>query len=734
MGYSWKPLRRRGLRGRSGQVSAVATVLALMLFTSFLATFVLGVLPTQMTQQEFQHQLQVQNQIEGLQTDILEAANAWAPATVATVTVNPVWNSGNLCTTLTAVSCTGSSASNQCSPPLIYNQSVNNTVFTYVLSGSSDCMVLNILGNGNTVTLEVSGSNANYFVMTLSGFNDTIILNNQFSGSGFHAQFWFYGGYDTYEGVGGPTGSNMVLNTYFVSEPASPATCPSGNLSANDHWSITGASSSNSLQNFTWYDSVGYSTTYQTTAGWPGVGNSGSGDHIGWQNVSATVACPFLQTKTVVGTPTSVYLSAPVTLNSGSVPPFGVPSSGSLGVEPPQVGAKTTFAIASVTPAAIGWNKGTACFAAGSGTCTTGTGTEVYNFSGNHSTVSPTVAGCAVAGCNVVYNVSGNFNTLSLTLSGANIGHVAFQVSGNWDNLTVHDAGSCNIRQLVNVIFSGNNDTYTLAVTGCTTGAGANLNTTFVGSTGAFCPYGIASKYNKFLGATWGASTGIYQNFTWRNAYGLVSAPHSIPANGGLDQLTFGNTSGYYQCLFTNSANTGPYTLNFQSGVKAVLNNRYLPASTVAYDQGAVILGTQNGGSVMLSPPETSFIQDPFGITFALTLVSISSVTGTATGFGTAAAISSVQSVQTYFVTNGHNSEYLPFFDLNITTNYPQAWATFWGTQGPVDPMGTTCIPGAGVTAAQCLAPPLGRLSTIVVPINAAQFTLTSIVAHVSIY
>jgi hypothetical protein len=431
----------------------------------------------------------------------------------------------------------------------------------------------------------------------------------------------------------------------------------------------------------------------------------------------------------------STYLSSPVTLNSGGSPPFGTPSSGSLQVEPTQVATTAAFGISNVTSAAVGWNQGSGCFGTGSSTCTGGTGTEVYNFSGNHSTVAPGVNGCAAAGCNVLFNVTGNFNTLSLTLGGANLQHILFQVSGNWDNLTISDGGTCNIRQLVSVVFSGNNDSYALTMTGCTSGAGANLNTTFVGSAGSYCPYGNAATSNKWKGATWGSSVSIFQNLTWQNAFGITSAPNMIAANGGHDHVTFANQSGYFQCLFTNAQTSGPYTLHFLSGVRAQLNNRYISPSTVAYEQGAVILGIQNGGSVMISPPTTSLVQQPYGIAFAVTLVSLVSVTGVATGYGTAAVISNILSVQTYSIQDGkHGNNYIPYFYLNFTTPYPQAWATFWNAQSPVVPGGVTCVPGVGVTAAQCLSPPLGRLSTIIVPINAAQFTFQSIVAQVSIY
>jgi hypothetical protein len=711
----------------------VATVLALMLFTSFLATFVLGELPTQMSQQEFQHQLQVENQIGGLQTDLFEAAAAWQPSSVTQSSLL-VWNAGNLCSTLTPAQCTAAT-NGVCTPPLIYNLSISNTVFTFDLTGMNDCAQINVQGSMDTITMEDSGSGVNSFVFTIYGTNDTVVMNNLFSAGSIHGGFYLYGGNNTYEGLNGPTGSNLVLNTFFIGETPGSSTCPYANESSTDKVSISGASSGNSIQNLTRYNSVGYSTPHHTTSGWPGTGNSGTSVVTGWQNVSGPVSCAF--DSTVVGEPTSVYLSSPVTLNSGSVPPFGIPSSGSIQPEPSQISTRLSFGIANISAANIHWNTGTACFVTGapSGTCTSGTGLEVYNFSGNSTTVSPTVAGCAAAGCTVIYNVSGNSNTISLTLSGADIMSILFQVSGNHNALTLKDGGTCNDHQLVTVDMYGNNDTYTLDMTGCTTGAGASLSTLFVGSSGNLCPYGNAAKYDTWGGATWGASTGIYQNLTWQNAYGIVSAPNTLSVSGGIDHLTFANTSGYAQCLFTKATTTGPYVLNFQSGIKAVLNNRYIDPSTVAFDQGAVILGVENGGSVMISPPNDYYTQNPVGVEFSIQLFSLVSTTGTSTGYGTAAVISHILSVQTLQFDNGRNSPlYIPYFYLNITTAYPQAWATYFAKLGPIDPTGTTCIPGTGVSAAECLTPPYGHTSTVVVPINANQFVLQSVLAQVSIY
>ncbi len=731
MRRGWRLLRQRGRRSRSGQVSAVATVLALLLFVSFLSTFVLGQLGTQMSAQEFQHQLQVEDQMEELQTSILTAAGAWQEG-ASSLTPPLVWNQGNLCTPAAGV-CT-SSTSNVCTPPLIYNESVNSSALTYDLTGSHDCIQVNLLGNHDTILLEVTGSNAGSFTLELYGTNDTVELNNMVSGSGLHAFFYLYGGYDTYEGVSGPAGSSIFLNTYFIGETAG-STCPYGNIATTtDTWSITGATSSNSIQNLTWYNSINSVTAYHVTAGW-GTGNSGTGDTLGWQNVSAAIPCAFVQTP-IPGYSTSIYLTSPVTLNSGGAPPFGTPSSGYLAAEPASIGTRNTFGVANVTNASISWNTGSSCFTSASATCTTPSGLQYYNFRGNSTTLTPTLAGCQSTGCNVVYNVSGNSNTMTFSISGNYVSKVLIQISGNLNKLTISDGGSCNIRQSVQVIFSGNNDTYTLTMSGCTaTGVGANLNTTFVGSTGNLCPYGDAAIYDKWGGATWASSSEVYQNLTWRNADGRVTAPNTLSQNGGTDDLSFSNTSGYYQCLFKTSKTTGPYSLDFLSGIKAVLNNRYTPPSSVVYDQGAVILGIENGGSVMVSPPTTSYIAEPYGILFSLTLVSLVGVTGTATGYGTAAVVASVLSVTSLlFTDNTPAGSFLPYFYLNITTAYPQAWDTFWAAQSAVTPTGVTCVPGTGVTVANCLTPPFGHTSTIVVPINADQFALTSILAQASIY
>jgi hypothetical protein len=314
-------------------VAAVATLLGLLLVVTFVANDLLQPLPSDMQALEENHELLLEDEVAQLQaTLVAQIKSPGVPVTLASpvalgsaafppfgtsssgsivptvstpyesvdipTPVAPNWGNGSLCTTHTASGC-GNTQSNVCSPVQAWNESVSNTTYTFTLTGSSDCQRLNFTGSHDVIDLGVTGSNLGYFILTLFGFNDTVLLTNQFSGSGFHAYFYLYGENNTYEGTGGPTGSHMFLNTYFIGETKSQSGCGVANDAATDKWSITGSSSSNSVQNLTWYNSIGVSTPYHTTNGWPGIGNSGTGDTLGWQNVSASVNCAFIGQKTL---------------------------------------------------------------------------------------------------------------------------------------------------------------------------------------------------------------------------------------------------------------------------------------------------------------------------------------------------------------------------------------------------------------------------------------------------
>ncbi len=70
-----RPVRKWRLRGRRGQVSAVATILGLLLVVTFIANYLTATLPGQMSVNDLNHVVQVQDQV-GRLSALLQAASA----------------------------------------------------------------------------------------------------------------------------------------------------------------------------------------------------------------------------------------------------------------------------------------------------------------------------------------------------------------------------------------------------------------------------------------------------------------------------------------------------------------------------------------------------------------------------------------------------------------------------------------------------------------------------------
>jgi len=70
-----RPVRKWRLRGRRGQVSAVATILGLLLVVTFIANYLTATLPGQMSINDLNHVVQVENQV-GRLSALLQAAAA----------------------------------------------------------------------------------------------------------------------------------------------------------------------------------------------------------------------------------------------------------------------------------------------------------------------------------------------------------------------------------------------------------------------------------------------------------------------------------------------------------------------------------------------------------------------------------------------------------------------------------------------------------------------------------
>lgn len=307
-------------------MSAVAVVLGLLLVVSFIATYALGPLPDQEAQNEFQHELQVENQLARLQAVILSQTKSPEPQAlmVSPLTLGsqpvppfggpskgdltflangtgpvlnnmfgtsiyrpPSWNNGSMCVLHTG-SCVNA-VNNQCNPPLTDNYSANNSIFSYTISGSGQCVRLNITGTNDQITVNVPIGGLKLFFVELYGTLDRLTLN--YGGSNFNSTLWVFGSQNTVNFTA--TGSHDQVGVKFVGESSASTLCPSGNLTVTDSANAFSTGTGN-LLNLTWYNDQNFQTPYNQTGMAPG----GHLDFIGWQNLTSnSISCAWYATR-----------------------------------------------------------------------------------------------------------------------------------------------------------------------------------------------------------------------------------------------------------------------------------------------------------------------------------------------------------------------------------------------------------------------------------------------------
>ena len=329
----FRTIRQRRHRSRRGQVSAVATVLGLLIVVTFIANFVLLQLPSEEAQLEYQHVLQVENQMARLQATIQHQAIApmlpltltspvslgsqadppFGPAASSVISQlpyalgttslvksislafhPPAWGTHSGCFGSSGGSCAGNGVF------FANYQGPNRTTMSLSVAGTG-LWFYNITANNDTIYVSWNGANPGPDVVVINGSYDNVVLNKSGSAtSNPSVQFYFYGDHDTFaamEGGGGVGGTTTVL-VQFSAQLA--GFCPGGNLSATDH--LVGAISNGNSQlniNVTWLNSVGYTSLPDT--------DLFSGGSITWSNQTGIIGCAFF--KSSVSSYTSQFLS-----------------------------------------------------------------------------------------------------------------------------------------------------------------------------------------------------------------------------------------------------------------------------------------------------------------------------------------------------------------------------------------------------------------------------------------
>ncbi len=230
----------------------------------------------------------------------------------------------------------------------------------------------------------------------------------------------------------------------------------------------------------------------------------------------------------------------------------------------------------------------------------------------------------------------------------------------------------------------------------------------------------------------------LLMTVTWWNAQSWVSGPtaQTYPGGGGSNEtIEWSNQSAPHGCAFTKSYST-QYTTSYSSGLQVELFNQVLPPTSVAFDQGAVIYEQLGGTPTMLQPPPFTFSSSNGQPTAHLTLINFVGNATSEVGIGTADLVAHILSVQSVRLTTGGGQGSLTsLLYLNITTEYPSAWMTYFVAQTEgFPPWGGTCDPITPISAPYtCLDPPPGIPVTVAAPLYAEQVTVTSVVVALSI-
>ena len=291
----WRTIRQHRRRARKGQVSAVATVLGLLLVVTFISNFIILQIPGEVAQVELAHVLQVEDQMSRLQATIYaQAAQGASPlALISPITLGsqpyppfvpaasgsiasegtsisaatsyieaqlryafPNWNNGSTCLQGGGGLCSSNGNFNY------WNLTAqNHTTVKIKIAGGNNALQYNLSANNDTIAIDWTGKDTSYVNIVINGSNDVVWFNKSGADNTAPiANFFFFGQYDTfnYDPAGGGARGSTNVSVEFVG--ALSHFCPASNLSATDHVGVLGAAPKGAFikLNVTWWNSVGY--------------------------------------------------------------------------------------------------------------------------------------------------------------------------------------------------------------------------------------------------------------------------------------------------------------------------------------------------------------------------------------------------------------------------------------------------------------------------------------------
>ena len=424
-------------------------------------------------------------------------------------------------------------------------------------------------------------------------------------------------------------------------------------------------------------------------------------------------------------------LSAPITLGSAPIPPFGPAASSQLTLFP--TGAQTRVTAETVK---AGPTSGTGGLCNG-GLTTTGNATtctftvnactsaETWNVTLSHQSYFFLISGNS--GACITINVTGDFNTITLNITDNNmVPPFNFTLFGSHNTVIVNWEGGRGSQLNFNIF--GSNNTYLYGPK--FNGKGAAIVTKFIGEseppsrTG--CPTANLASTDK-VGQLTTSSSGQTQSLFFYNSIGTNNGPN-IVTKANQPTLTWENISEApltSLCAFGGSGPTGIFSsILYGTGSLAVgLQNHYLGPQSLSFEGGAIING-QASGSVLIDPPVYNFSSNGTANRLTMTLFNfVESSARTASGYSTAAIVTQLISESIFtatFPVQVAGTQLLVIPTLNVTTAYPAAWVNYFQSLAPTFLNGTIgCFsPVAIASPNSCLNPPANQYVSLSVPIN----------------
>lgn len=300
--------------------------MGLMLFVTFLANYVIAPLAQEMAQVEFEHDLQVQDQVmrlaSVLQTELEHPNLPYAissPITLGSSSVPPFsqpstgqvalsptkihlslgynlsqviyapprWNIGSNCLNGTPPG-SGSCSSNGNLES--WNITGNNTVLTIKIVGGNNGLLYNVSGNNDTINIQWSGKDTTAVNVVINGSYDVVNYTKQSAdSSAANGSFYFFGQHDTFNFFPPSSTAHIPFNTHvqFVGELGS--TCPSGTLSHTDKVGVLAPGKNLINLTVTWWNATGVPSK-STNLYPPGTDPTST---VTWQNRTGSIACAF---------------------------------------------------------------------------------------------------------------------------------------------------------------------------------------------------------------------------------------------------------------------------------------------------------------------------------------------------------------------------------------------------------------------------------------------------------